>query len=391
MKKIICLVILVFCCDLYSQDLSRISDTLKFHYESQDSIIKAIKEAECVKYLTIMSCCLDVDALKNLELPCLVGLEIHSIDLPDLTFLQNFKTLKKFELVYSEVEEIDFNLIPETILELKIEKRSGTKLLNIEKKFPNLEVLYLDYEFSNEDISSLADQPNLRELSLFRNKEKEIIFSKEIASLENLSIMFSRMKRLTGLEHFPNLKVMRIEYNGLKEFPAIGVPLQRQIESLSVRSNDLEGEIKMDCASLRILDISGNEFTKVNLSNVSYPFHLDVSYNDLSRLDFMDESASMLAVFLFYGNPNLYVNPKWNLTNLIAVSIELGKFPPIDIRTNKLERVYIPDGNEYDKHKILYDALFGNLPRHIGSGKRGNYYYRKVDGSSPPSRTGHFL
>ena len=232
-----------------------------FSEENIDSLDDFLPFVDTLKEITFYKCNLsDLSELKRLEQ--LRDLILECCSFPHMDVFDNFPdfpALKTLEITKNK-KITNLNISSNSIKILNISDTSITNLANvnipslkelrttnnyikfIDKSFPKLENLYVD--FKDFDFYSLKSTPNLRNLhgyntdtnqkleglgncsklkhlDLYNSPFTNFLPFKKLKSLEFLDVQENEIESLIGLEHLPHLKKLYMFYNPIKEISDI--------------------------------------------------------------------------------------------------------------------------------------------------------------------------
>lgn len=232
-----------------------------FSEENIDSLDDFLPFADTLKEITLYKCNLsDLSELKRFER--LKDLKLEYCSFPNMDIFNNFPDfpdLKTLEIIKNKKIN-NLNISSNSIKTLNISDTSITNLANvnipklkelrttnnyikfIDKSFPKLENLYVD--FKDFDFYSLKNTPNLQKLygynsdtnqkleglencrklkhlDLYDSPFTDFLPFKKLKSLEFLDIQENKIESLIGVEQMPHLKKLYMFYNPIKEISDI--------------------------------------------------------------------------------------------------------------------------------------------------------------------------
>ena len=232
-----------------------------FSEENIDSLDDFLPFADTLKEITFYKCnLLDLSELNRLEQ--LRNLTLECCSFPQMDVFDNFPNfpaLKTLEITKNK-KITNLNISSNSIKILNVSDTSITNLANvnipslkelrttnnyikfIDKSFPKLENLYVD--FKDFDFYSLKSTPNLRNLhgyntdtnqkleglencsklkhlDLYNSPFTNFLPFKKLKSLEFLDVQENKIESLIGVEQMPHLKKLYVFYNPIKEISDI--------------------------------------------------------------------------------------------------------------------------------------------------------------------------
>ena len=216
-------------------------DTLKeiTFYKCNLSDLSELKRFEQLRDLTLECCSFShMDVFNNFpDFPALKTLEItKNKKITNLNISSNsIKILNILDTSITNLANVD-------IPSLKELRTTNNYIKFIDKSFPKLENLYVD--FKNFDFYSLKNTPNVRKLhgynadtnqklgglencrklkhlDLYDSPFTNFLPFKKLKSLEFLDVQENKIESLMGLEHLPHLKKLYMFYNPIKEISDI--------------------------------------------------------------------------------------------------------------------------------------------------------------------------
>lgn len=232
-----------------------------FSEENIDSLDDFLPFVDTLKEITLYKCNLsDLNELKRFER--LKDLKLEYCSFPNMDIFNNFPDLPDLKtLEITKNKKINnLNISSNSIKTLNISDTSITNLANvnipklkelrttnnyikfIDKSFPKLENLYVD--FKDFDFYSLKNTPNLQKLygynsdtnqkleglencrklkhlDLYDSPFTDFLPFKKLKSLEFLDIQENKIESLIGVEQMPHLKKLYMFYNPIKEISDI--------------------------------------------------------------------------------------------------------------------------------------------------------------------------
>lgn len=308
-----------------------------------------------------------------------------------------FATLKHMEfldLAYNKIETLKENGFS-GLLHLSILNLEGNRITEIENK-------------------AFSDLENLQILKLDRNRIKHLngdVLSGLLA-IESLSLRYNFIDSMNyeALSNFSYLLQLDLENNGLKEIPLELLNNGKSLKQLDISSNPLQmissraltsdsleelyirncslpmvKNLFVNLPNLRILDISSNVLTDVNLENFSklkYLAALNLSSNSINHIGCSNSSLSSLRN-LDLSNNNIadfdYVCIIGNLPELKGISFMKNPLPSY-LQKEIIEYLYgmsssfnntsrVKNGSEVKEPPVLLEK--NNSAMRIGVAEEG--------------------
>lgn len=123
----------------------------------------------------------------------------------------------------------------------------------------------------------------------------------------------AKIKDLTGIEYFSNLKRLRASGLGIENLNVTRLP---NLVELTIQGNELSSIDLMNNAKLETLNVSSNNLTSLNLTNNSKLQKVYANENKISSVVFNSSVGETLTEFYIYRNEltSLDVSPFVNLT-----------------------------------------------------------------------------
>ena len=157
------------------------------------------------------------------------------------------------------------------------------------------------FYFSSSDIilgvPILADEPDLRLISLQHNSIKRIQHLDTTFRLVFLDLYHNRLEQITGVESLTNLRVLMLGKNRIKRIEG----LQRccRLSVLDLHGNRITQINGLDnLAELKILNLAGNQIRKIcNLQGLVSLEELNIRRNRIRNLSGLD-NVSLLKLFI---------------------------------------------------------------------------------------------
>lgn len=141
-----------------------------------------------------------------------VGIRAYGLsrDIPDLSFLRHFSSLRKFYMDIRKLESFDgLSFLPIDLEELGISQTyTKQQSLLVLKRFPNLKSLYI--EGYTKDINIVGKLENLKKLSLRSISLPDLSLFLPLKRLESLEIKLGGIKDLSLLPKVGQIKYLEL-------------------------------------------------------------------------------------------------------------------------------------------------------------------------------------
>ena len=231
-----------------------------------------------------------------------------------------------------------------TMLNMKYPDLSELTYLN---KFKNLESLYI-YGLESNDLLDLSELKNLKYLDLRKNKSKEISLPKG-SNLKTISISYSGVVNLVGLNHSENLESLEVAYTKIKTLGSLNNLLNiKRLDILSI-GKDFKGQISLGASTdLEFLAVYGINISKTNqLENMNKLRYLALF--DVDKLDDVELPQKLESLMVRGSNSTAFPQIE-NCENLNFLMITDTKFTSVpDLkRLTKLKEVKLENNQLND-------------------------------------------
>jgi Leucine-rich repeat (LRR) protein len=332
----------------------------------------------------------DENYLKNFyvldEIEEIIELNINSVIIYDITYLEQFKNLKILSLINCNIRNIEslkklkklksLNLQTNIISDYSIlESLKELKELYIsdntiqEDKFPtlfDLEILSLrDCYLCN--LGLIKNYKSLKKLDLSLNIIEDLSFLKSFKNLTVLNLSYNNISDLYFLKGMNHLEELNLRNNQIKDITALKD--FKELINLNLRSNQISDiRVLKDIKKLAILDLNKNEINDIYvLNNLKELVSLNLGSNQIYDISVLKGLKKLHSLFLSF--------------NKISDSIQLFHYYESGYEFNVIDankRIYI-DGNPLDESFLNILSIKEKKDRNI---KLKNYFNRLLQGDS---------
>uniref|UniRef100_A0A7M5V0V0 Guanylate kinase-like domain-containing protein n=1 Tax=Clytia hemisphaerica TaxID=252671 RepID=A0A7M5V0V0_9CNID len=164
--------------------------------------------------------------------------------------------------------------------------------------------VYLNLTLQNKDIcdiSFLVDYDQIQVLDLSHNRLEDLSMLKCLPFLISLNVSNNQLKKI--IDFTPPLRIREMNFSNNKISTIADLSMHASLHTLLLDFNEIE-EISglVNCASLKNLSISNNRISKITgLSKLNLK-QLDLSYNDIRRIENLQDLEFIQYLNLSFNN-----------------------------------------------------------------------------------------
>lgn len=255
-----------------------------------------------LKYITVLSLnnnkISDISPLKKLF--DLKILYLNSNQISDISFIKNLKKIKILRLNDNQISDISSLESFTALTNLSISNNKISNISSLEKLFL-LESLNLS---SNQilDISPIEKLKSLNELTLNTNIISDVSFLKDLTSLSLLDLGFNKIINISILENLTDITNLSLSFNYIQDGTSINK--LKKIKSLYLSSNLItDYSFIKDLTNLSTLFLGSNNISDINfLKNLKKINFLYLSYNKISDLTILKNLSNISNLILKHNN-----------------------------------------------------------------------------------------
>jgi len=280
----------------------------------------------------------------------LIGLNLRSNGLKDISFLENFTTLKKLYLGNNEISDLTPIILLTQLQSLGLNKNKISKITELSGLI-NLRKLFLKGN-NIQNISPLQNLTNLTELVLEENPIVDSFVIKQLINLTDLNLEHTGLSNISFLSGLRNLRKLDLEGNTISDIS----PLKdlKNLKKLDLRNNQIKElpecicDLGMDFYwdnSAKGIGLEGNpieippiEIVKQGKEKIKYWFknNKKLIFKDIEVLfqlsELLSSSFTKVDISDFYSNednPIRFVSKEGNVIALAINKMELSAIPKL--------------------------------------------------------------